>query len=298
MLHSLRFADSGKYVFTPQLLNINQALSLQMPPCQVLLDIVELETDEALFAELFGVTGSVKIDILTQFPSFKLTATEHLVFTNVEETNTAKALADLLLLSDFDVKKALLSLQAHEAISLPTQSLFSAPTSQPKPPRAAPIAPMRDNVKKAVSNIDEGELFDHAASLLVEGDIENEDLDERVEVTKSGKVRTQSSLKFSDVDTIRMTQEQAASELENDDEQTGFESANTNSPSQDSGLSEVVSDYSARMLAFNYRALEPDLNCFIALLVMMAYLFVVGFVCPTQINRWFDAISLFSKIGT
>jgi len=65
ILYSLRKAQNGFINFQPQVLDMDSELSLLVAPGQLLLDMVELESEDSVFTHRFGELGS-ETTILTR----------------------------------------------------------------------------------------------------------------------------------------------------------------------------------------------------------------------------------------
>lgn len=118
LVHSLRFLSKPTIHFTPKVIQRDPQLSSEIFPGQVLLDVIELENDEARYDEIFTPNDDQPLLIVKSAEEPRgLIPSERVVWESLDDFMTAEDMFERTLLSVYETKEALLSLYDQKLVN-------------------------------------------------------------------------------------------------------------------------------------------------------------------------------------
>ena len=131
-LFELKNLNQGYYAFKPQIVQMSKNFGLNLPPGQVLLDLMELETYEERFRGFIGDLDyqSIFVKCTRELP--RLTENEQHIWQLIGDGISLRALQKKSLFSDFHFQETMLSLLDRRGIELGSvpDELAPAPESE------------------------------------------------------------------------------------------------------------------------------------------------------------------------
>ena len=273
-LYRLRSPDTWEMQFEPGGSAQARPGGVAMTPAQLLLDLVELETDEARFNEVFGglLTENQSVFRTGQVP-VDLSHDESVIWEMIGPEGCAPIdITEMSLLSDYSIIVGLLSLLDQSAIEVRSSS------EEAIPPVTEPESPAED--------YEEDVWGDEATSAFAD------ELVEPVDPRKQRPAKAAAHQAQSDVVAhIASRRDGKAAENQPADEFPPEFEPDGNKWSESRGGHRR----SLFLRTLNYRMLEPAVLQRAVMVVIIAYLAGIALTAPQIFEAWFKALNEFSS---
>lgn len=321
-LYSLRKASRGHYEFTPKMTRNEEEYSLNLAPGQLLLDMMELDSEEGRYAGVIAALSAKDTRIVAANQGMgQLSTGEEALYSVLEESSCLEEICQRTLLTEYQLRAALLALFDKKLLKVEKKEERKEP-SRPIV-REAKREPQRERnleekaaLKRVVDRSVSAEMIDDVAQLL--SGLEEEPRDEDTlsdldlnlpEEAASADLEIGESFEDSylaeDEETENEeTEEETAALLENADDEVDDEITEQMDPPQDflenlggedASSGEEQLSLTERIKHFNFWMLQPDNFSNVALIINLLFLFAVSMIAPTLFNQWFDALSFFNE---
>ena len=265
-LHSLRSFEGGKYIFKPKVVKIDKRFSLDLAPGQLSLDIIELDEDEESFAQTFGGVNDTKVVLTVEGKPEEKYPRQATLVERIDGTQPLKAIYNAALMCEHELRCLLGSLHEKELISV-------------KNPNAGKEEDFNKEelaqhlIEQAAQELEEIELAS-------DGDVEEEDLDLR-EVNHNAEVSSTEE----DEERVKKKDQAWRSWAET--------AQKRKTESLSAGRERSQMSLHNRLIAMNYRLIEPGAREACGIMVIVAFFASVSVLAPSLIDVWFEALSNF-----
>lgn len=329
VLYSLRKAQNGYFSFKARFVEADEQLGLSVAPGQVLLDMVELDADDARFQREFSALDAADVQIRPRVPEIEqASGDEAVVWNTLEVTSCLKEIAEIALLNEHQLRDALLALLERKAIevergaaqprsdgnrkqsarsSILEHMLEDMQDSEPEGPKGFDVEELDlegyDPSALAVALSSEPRdpetfeaLINDAAELLEEHLAAE---DGHVEYLQNGS-QALDALRSPSAVPPQMDSREASPMA--GDAQAHSERAG-DSPDEDYAADVVEQEILRKrrirrlLIASNFRLLEDRVLNGVTLGITLAFLLLLGVLGPPMVANWFEALVNFTSRG-
>jgi hypothetical protein len=266
ILYSLRRLESGRFEFIPKMIQIDEEFGLNVSPGQLLLDFVELDSEEDRFDEVFKHDEDSIANIkLVSNEINGLEDTELAICEVLREFSLLNEVSEKVLLNEYVLKKSLLSLYDKNVIELEFVDVSQKHSTE---------------LDSAVS------LIDEAASMLSSFEAtKKEGESEHFRILSNSEAFESISKGDSSIEPL----------LDSDE---NYNNGNNQSKrvKSNNARSKGRSSFSiyGLILRFNYALISPSVVSKLSMVLSILFLVVVSYFAPILFNQWFEALSAFT----
>lgn len=296
-LYSLRKAGRGHYEFTPKMTRNEEEFSLNLAPGQLLLDMMELDSEESRFTGVVATLSAKDSRIVAANQGVgQLSTGEEALCSVLDESSCLEEICQRTLLTEYQLRTALLALFDKKLLKMEKkapaieQNKPSRPISQEGKivSEESVSADMITNGALLLSALEEESEEEDGLSEL-DLDLPEEDsaldLDESLEVSYLAESEEEAPDREADkeveeeADLLESIDDEVTERINHLPDATGQERLSTGD----------------RIRHLNFWMLHPDNFSNVALVINLLFLFVVSLIAPSLFNQWFDALSFFNE---